>query len=175
MERPERRQEREARARPGCGDREPERAALLAADRLLRDTVGATAAADCGTAFEVGRLLREVAATALAHLACACREPGDRRAIRALDAARHRLERLGAWVDLGARFGDLAPEAPAEIEGARAELEARLEVLAATWRRDAAAGRGGGADVLAEPVSTIELRVPPPGAQPREMRSATGR
>jgi len=161
-ERHERRERRETRE----GAREAELGVLAAADRLLRETVTATAAIDGESGRAVGRLLREVAATALARLAAACREPRERRALRALDAARYFLERLRTWIDLAGRFGDLTPGAVQAVEQARADLGDRLEALAAAWRRDSADRARASADDLAEGVATIELQVPPPGALP---------
>ena len=165
MQRPER-HERHERRETREGAREAELGVLAAADRLLRETVTATAAIDGESGRAVGRLLREVAATALARVAAACREPRERRALRALDAARYFLERLRTWIDLAGRFGDLTPAALQAVEQARADLGDRLEALAAAWRRDSADRARASADDLAEGVATIELQVPPPGALP---------
>jgi len=176
MERPDR-YERTTQ-RPTTRDRslEARRAALAVADRLLRETVAATAAIEGESGREVGRLLREVAASALARLACACREPRDRRALRALDGTRHLLDRLGTWLDLAERFGDLTPGAAEALGRARTDLGDRLEELAAAWRRDAAHRARASADDLAEVPATIELQVPPPGGvYPGDTRSAAGR
>lgn len=120
-----------------------EEAALEAADRLTREVVAATAALPRSTPAALGRSLREAAVLAHAGLVAACRETEPCRAIHALWAAEHGLTRLGVWIDLARRFGDLDRTASHRLTTARERAGTCVEALA-THRGEADLTTGAG-------------------------------
>ncbi|HMB53670.1 MAG TPA: hypothetical protein VKU40_10155 [Thermoanaerobaculia bacterium] len=131
---------------------------LESADRLVRDTVAATAQLAPQTPPSLGRTLREAAARAQAAVVDACAERSPRRAVKHVATCDHGLRRLGTWIDLAERFGDLPTDAALELLETQSRLLVGLEELVAGWCCE----RGAGAPVpTAEAAwSVIELVVP---------------
>ena len=113
-----------------------ERDAFAAADRLTREVVAAAEALAEGPGSPLGRLLREAAASTLAGVAAACRETSRGRALRHLAVTRHGTRRLGTWIDLAERFGDVPLESALEILETQSRLLVALDLLAAAWRAE---------------------------------------
>lgn len=132
---------------------------LECADRLVRETVAATARLASSTPPSLGRTLREAAARAQTAVADACGERSPRRAVKLVASADHGLRRLGTWVDLAERFGDLPTDSALELLETQSRLLVALEELVAGWccRRGA---EGGGASAPQAAWSVIELVVP---------------
>lgn len=147
------------------------------ADRLLRQTVAATARLAAATPPSLGRTLREAAARTQAEAVAACGEANPRRALRRVAATDHGLRRFATWIDLAERFGDLPTDAALELLETQSRLLVGLEELLAGWCR-----RRGGAPHPAPEAppthSAIELVVPPPsgrgGALPCDAAPAGG-
>lgn len=130
------------------------RTAIEAVDLLVWEVVTASGelaqGADCGLA----RLLREGAATALAGVAAACGATSRDAGLEGLAGVLGVLRRLGTWLDLAERFGDLAAEQALAALEAQGRAMVAIDELAATWRDDEAAAR-------AEDYATVELSLPP--------------
>lgn len=108
-----------------------EEGALDAADDLTREVVAATGALPAETPEALGRSLREAAVLAQAGMVAACREQDPRRAVHALWAAEYGLRRLGVWIDLAHRFGDVGAETTRRLTAARDRVRQLVETLAA--------------------------------------------
>lgn len=108
-----------------------EEGALDAADGLTREVMEATGALPAETPPALGRSLREAAVLAQAGMVAACRETDPHRAVHALWAAEYGLRRLGVWIDLARRFGDLGAETALRLSAARERVRGRVEALAA--------------------------------------------
>jgi hypothetical protein len=138
------------------------RAAIEAVDLLVWEVVTASGELAQGAECGLARLLREGAATALAGVAAACGAASREAGLEALGGVLGVLRRLGTWLDLAERFGDLAPDHTLAALEAQGRAMAAIDELAATWRDDAAA-----AD--AEGCAAIELALPAavcPGVAP---------
>ena len=145
------------------------RAAIEAVDLLVWEVVTASGELAQGPEGGLARLLREGSATALAGVAAACRATSREAGREALDGVRAVLRRLGTWLDLAERFGDLPAESVLSALEAQGRAMAAVDELAAAWGedaprdglelREAAAGGEGGA----VPPVTIALEVPAPG------------
>ncbi|HEX2253610.1 MAG TPA: hypothetical protein VHQ65_10120 [Thermoanaerobaculia bacterium] len=136
-----------------------EREAFAAADRLTREVVAVTEALSEGPGSPLGRLLREGAAAALAGVASACRETSRGRALRHLAVTRHGVRRLGTWIDLAERFGDVPLESALEILETQSRLLVGLDLLAAAWRAEG--GRCPWHRRHRNGYTSIELTLPP--------------
>lgn len=108
--------------------------ALEAADHLTRTVVAVTGRLDRSVPPGLARTLREAAVLAHAGTTAACREEDPVRALRGLAATDHSLRRLGIWLDLARRFGDLSLDAAMELLEAQTRLRVVLAVLADRWR-----------------------------------------
>lgn len=126
------------------------------ADRLVRHTVAATAQLAPQTPPSLGRTLREAAARAQAGVVDACAERSPRRAMKHVAACDHGLRRLGTWIDLAERFGDLSTDAALELLETQSRLLIGLEELVAGW----CCRRGETASTAETAWSVIELVVP---------------
>jgi hypothetical protein len=132
------------------------RAAIEAVDLLVWEVVTASGELAQGAECGLARLLREGAATALAGVAAACNAQSRQAGIEGLAGVLGVLRRLGTWLDLAERFGDLAPDHTLAALEAQGRAMAAVDELAATWRDDAATaacGEGGGAIELALPAA----------------------
>lgn len=129
------------------------RAAIEAVDLLVWEVVTASGELAQGAECGLARLLREGAATALAGVAAACGAETRQTGIEGLAGVLGVLRRLGTWLDLAERFGDLAPDHTLAALEAQGRAMAAVDELAATWRDDAAS-----AD--AEGCAAIELSLP---------------
>lgn len=129
------------------------RTAIEAVDLLVWEVVTASGelaqGADCGLA----RLLREGAATALAGVAAACGADTRDAGIAGLEGVLGVLRRLGTWIDLAERFGDLAPEDTLTALEAQGRAMVAVDELASIWRDDDMA--------RAAEHATVELTLPP--------------
>lgn len=134
------------------------RAAIEAVDLLVWEVVTASGRLAQGPEGGLARLLREGAATALAGVAAACREESRAAGLEALAGVLAVLRRLGTWLDLAERFGDLDPEHALAALEAQGRAMAAVDELAAVWRGD----RGGGDDD--EPPGTLGDAAPPPAS-----------
>lgn len=129
------------------------RAAIEAVDLLVWEVVSASGELAQGAECGLARLLREGAATALAGVAAACNAQSRQDGIEGLAGVLGVLRRLGTWLDLAERFGDLAPDHTLAALEAQGRAMAAVDALAATWRDD-------GAAASAEGCAAIELALP---------------
>ena len=124
------------------------RAAVEAVDLLVWEVVTASGRLAQGPEGGLARLLREGAATALAGVVAACRETRREAGLDALAGVLAVLRRLGTWLDLAERFGDLDPEHALAALEAQGRAMSAVDELAAVWREDGV--RGEPAGVLGE-------------------------
>lgn len=134
------------------------RAAIEAVDLLVWEVVTASGRLAQGPEGGLARLLREGAATALAGVAAACREESREAGLSALRGVLAVLRRLGTWLDLAERFGDLDAEDVLAALEAQGRAMAAVDDLAAAWRGE----RGGESDD--EPPGTLGEAVAPPAS-----------
>jgi hypothetical protein len=132
------------------------RAAIEAVDLLVWEVVTASGRLAQGPEGGLARLLREGAATALAGVAAACREDSREAGLAALGGVLAVLRRLGTWLDLAERFGDLDPEHALAALEAQGRAMSAIDELAAVWRGERAADEEG------EPPGTLGEAVAPP-------------
>jgi hypothetical protein len=131
-------------------------AVLQMADRLLREVVEATGSLPERTPPSLGRALREAASQAQAGVVEACGERSPLRALRILSTTDHGLRRLGVWVDLAERFGDLSTTTALRLLEIQSRLLVGLEALMASWSCHSSRPRSTAAATFA----TLELAVP---------------
>lgn len=129
------------------------RAAIEAVDLLVWEVVSASGELAQGAECGLARLLREGAATALAGVAAACNAETRQAGIEGLAGVLGVLRRLGTWLDLAERFGDLAPDHTLAALEAQGRATAAVDELAASWRDDGAAASADGC-------ASIELALP---------------
>lgn len=130
------------------------RAAIEAVDLLVWEVVTASGELAQGAECGLARLLREGAATALAGVAAACGAETRQAGIAGLAGVLGVLRRLGTWLDLAERFGDLAPDHTLAALEAQGRAMAAVDELAATWRDD------DGTAACAEGCASVELALP---------------
>lgn len=147
------------------------RAAIEAVDFLVWEVVTASGELAQGPEGGLARLLREGSATALAGVAAACRATSREAGREALDGVRAVLRRLGTWLDLAERFGDLPAESVLSALEAQGRAMTAVDELAMAWEKDdrpaafAAAGGGTGGDGAENvPPASIAVEVPAAGA-----------
>jgi hypothetical protein len=131
-------------------------AVLSTADQLLREVVAATETLPERTPPSLGRTLREAASQAQAGVVEACGERSPLRALRILSTTDHGLRRLGVWVDLAERFGDLTLDRALRLLEIQSRLLVGLEALMASWSCHSSRPRSAAAATFA----TLELAVP---------------
>jgi hypothetical protein len=129
------------------------RTAIEAVDLLVWEVVTASGELAQGSECGLARLLREGAATALAGVAAACSAPSRQAGLEALGGVLGVLRRLGTWLDLAERFGDLGAEQALAALEAQGRAMTAVDELAATWRDDDAAARADG-------YAKVELALP---------------
>lgn len=129
------------------------RTAIEAVDLLVWEVVTASGELAQGAECGLARLLREGAATALAGVAAACCAASRQAGLEALGGVLGVLRRLGTWLDLAERFGDLGAEQALAALEAQGRAMTAVDELAATWRDDEAAARADG-------YATVELALP---------------
>jgi len=129
---------------------------LQMADELLRQVVAATETLPERTPPSLGRTLREAASQTQAGVVEACGERSPRRALRILSTTDHGLRRLGVWVDLAERFGDLSLDCALRLLEIQSRLLVGLEALMASWSCPSSRPRSAAAATFA----TLELAVP---------------
>lgn len=132
------------------------RTAIEAVDLLVWEVVTASGELAQGGECGLARLLREGAATALAGVAAACAASRRDAGIDGLTGVLGVLRRLGTWLDLAERFGDLAAEQALAALEAQGRAITAVDELAAIWRGDQAAARAGDH-------ATVELSLPAAG------------
>ena len=139
------------------------RAAIEAVDLLVWEVVTASGELAQGAECGLARLLREGAATALAGVAAACGAETRQAGIEGLAGVLGVLRRLGTWLDLAERFGDLGPDHTLAALEAQGRAMAAVDELAATWRDDDETA------ACAESCASVELALPAavcPGVAP---------
>lgn len=134
------------------------RTAIEAVDLLVWEVVTASGRLAQGPEGGLARLMREGAAMALAGVAAACREESREAGRVALGGVLAVLRRLGTWLDLAERFGDLDAEHALAALEAQGRAISAVDELAAVWRGE----RGGEDDD--EPPGTQGEAVPPPAS-----------
>lgn len=128
------------------------RKAIETVDLLVWEVVTASGELAQGADCALARLLREGAATALAGVAAACAATTRAEGLEGLAGVLAVLRRLGTWIDLAERFGDLAAEQALAALEAQGRAMSAVDELAATWRGD---GPAAGVDY-----ATVELALP---------------
>lgn len=132
------------------------RAAIEAVDQVVWEAVTASGDLVQGPQSGLARLLRESAAAALAGVHAACREDTREAGLARLEAALDELRRLGTWLDLAERFGDLAADRVLDALEAQGRAMSAVDELRAAWR-------GAPAGEVAEPApeyATVEVSLP---------------
>lgn len=151
------------------------RAAIEAVDLLVWEVVTASGELAQGPEGGLARLLREGAATALAGVTAACRSATRQAGLEALGGVTAVLRRLGTWLDLAERFGDLPAESVLSALEAQGRALGAVEALARAWREEeeeAVSGPFADDGSLGEPESgaaaSIELSLPAAAAATAE-------
>jgi hypothetical protein len=129
------------------------RTAIEAVDLLVWEVVTASGELAQGAECALARLLREGAAMALAGVAAACAATTRQAGLDGLAGVLAVLRRLGTWLDLAERFGDLAAERALSALEAQGQAMTAVDELASIWRDDDAAAP-------AADYATVELALP---------------
>lgn len=129
------------------------RTAIEAVDLLVWEVVTASGELAQGAECGLARLLREGAATALAGVSAACGAETREAGLEGLAGVLGVLRRLGTWLDLAERFGDLAAEQALAALEAQGRAMTAVDELASIWRDGQAAARAGDH-------ATVELALP---------------